>query len=112
MDEDRTCYRVVLMTAGTAEEAAALAQSLVQERLAACVNIVGPIRSVYRWQGRVEDGAEHLLIAKTQQGLVERLAARVRELHSYQVPEVLSLPIDYGWPPYLAWLTAETAPAP
>ncbi|MGQ9684081.1 MAG: divalent-cation tolerance protein CutA, partial [Anaerolineae bacterium] len=111
MNQGTSCYRVVLMTAGTAEEAAALAQMLVEERLAACVSIVGPIRSIYRWQGRVENGAEHLLIAKTHQGLVERLAARVSELHSYQVPEILSLTIDYGWPPYLAWLSAETAPA-
>ena len=108
MSQQLSPYRVVLITAGTAEEAAALAQVLVGERLAACVNIVGPIRSVYRWQGHVEDGAEHLLIAKTRTDLVEGLATRVKELHSYQVPEILSIPADYGWPPYLAWLSSET----
>ncbi|MCL6432491.1 MAG: divalent-cation tolerance protein CutA [Anaerolineae bacterium] len=101
-------YRVVLVTVASAEEAGRLAQALVGERLAACVNIVGPIRSIYRWQGRVEDGTEHLLIAKTREDLVEALAGRVRELHSYEVPEVLSLPVAYGWPPYLAWVEAET----
>jgi periplasmic divalent cation tolerance protein len=103
-------YRVILMTAGSPEEAARLAQALVAERLAACVNIVGPIRSVYRWRGKVEDGAEHLLIAKTRSDLVPRLGERVKDLHSYEVPEVLALPILYGWPPYLDWLAAETRP--
>lgn len=101
-------YRVILMTVASAEEAGRLAQALVGERLAACVNIVGPIRSIYRWQDRVEDSSEHLLIAKTREDLVEALARRVRELHSYEVPEVLSLPVTYGWPPYLAWVEAET----
>jgi len=99
------------MTTGSAEEAARLAQALVGERLAACVNIVGPIRSTYRWQGVVEDGTEHLLIAKTRAELVQRLADRVKALHSYQVPEVLALPVLYGWPPYLAWVQAETETA-
>ena len=108
MSEQPLPYRVVLMTAGSADEATRLAQALVGERLAACVNVVGPIRSIYRWQGKVEDSTEHLLIAKTRAELVERLAARVRELHSYQVPEVLALPVHYGWPPYLEWLAQES----
>ncbi|MDI7275125.1 MAG: divalent-cation tolerance protein CutA [Anaerolineae bacterium] len=103
-------YRVLLVTAGSQEEALRLAQALVGERLAACVNIVGPIRSIYRWQGKIEDAAEHLLFAKTREDLVARLAERVKEIHSYQVPEVLSVPVEYGWPPYLAWVEAETAP--
>ena len=108
MDEQALPFRVVLMTAGSAEEAERLAQALVGERLAACVNIVGPIRSIYRWKGQVSDDAEHLLIAKTKAELLPRLAQRVRELHSYEVPEVLALPLVYGWPPYLAWLQGET----
>ncbi len=112
MSEQATPYRIVLMTAGSPEEAARLAEALVAERLTACVNVVGPIRSIYRWQGQIQDGAEHLLIAKTREELVPRLAERVKALHSYQVPEVLSLPILYGWPPYLAWLAAETEAAP
>ncbi len=102
-------YRVVLMTAGSSEEATRLAGALVEERLVACVNIVGPIRSIYRWQGQVADEAEHLLVAKTRADLLPRLAERVRELHSYQVPEVLALPVSYGWPPYLEWVAAETS---
>jgi len=108
---DTLSYRVVLMTAGSAEEATQLARTLVSERLAACVNIVGPIRSIYRWQGKVEDNSEHLLIAKTCADLVSRLAERVKALHSYQVPEVLALPVLYGWPPYLEWLGQETSQA-
>ena len=101
-------HRVVLMTAGSPEEAERLARALVGERLVACVNIVGPIRSIYHWQGKVEDSTEQLLIAKTLAGLVPRLAERVKVLHSYEVPEVLAIPVTYGWPPYLAWVESET----
>jgi len=110
MSEQPLPYRLVLMTAGSPEEAERLARALVNERLAACVNIVAPIRSIYRWQGQVEDSAEQLLIAKTTADLVPRLAARVRALHSYQVPEVLAWPVSYGWPPYLEWISRETQP--
>lgn len=108
MKEEQPSYCIVLMTAGSAEEAERLARALVDERLAACVNIIGPIRSIYRWQGQVEDAPELLLIGKTRQDLVPALAERVRALHSYQVPEVLALPVIGGWPPYLRWLAGET----
>jgi periplasmic divalent cation tolerance protein len=107
MVEQGLPYRVILMTAGSHEEAERLARALVAERLAACVNVVGPIRSIYRWQGAVEESAEQLLIAKTRADLVAQLAERVRALHSYEVPEVLALPVLDGWPPYLAWVEAE-----
>lgn len=108
MSEQTLPYRVVLMTASSAEEAERLARALVDERLAACVNILGPIRSIYRWQGKVEDSEEQLLMAKTAAGLVPSLAERVRALHSYEVPAVLAVPVLYGWPPYLAWIEDET----
>ena len=95
--------RVVLVTAPR-EAAPALARSLVASGAAACVNVLGPIRSVYRWEGRVQDDPEHLLVVKTTAGLVPRLEARVRGLHDYDVPEVIALPIVAGSAPYLAWL--------
>jgi periplasmic divalent cation tolerance protein len=103
---------VVLMTAATRAEAERIATALVEERLAACVNLVAPIRSIYRWQGRVERAGEVLMIGKTRRALVARLAARVRDLHGYDVPEVVALPVVAGSRPYLAWVDAETVPAP
>jgi periplasmic divalent cation tolerance protein len=102
-------FVVVLVTAGSAEEAAAIGRALVEERLAACANVLGPIRSIYRWQGAVEDAAEHLLLLKARAADVPALDARVRALHSYDVPEVIALPVRAGSPAYLAWLAESTA---
>lgn len=102
-------FIAVLVTVGSTLEAERLAESLVEERLAACVNIVGPIRSVYRWQGVVERGEEQLLVIKTRRALFEALSARVRELHSYTMPEILALPIETGAAAYLAWIAESTA---
>ncbi len=99
---------VVLATAGSDEEAARIARAVVEERLAACVNVVGPIRSIYRWEGTVEDAREWLLVAKARAADVPALDARIRALHSYDVPEVLALPIVGGAEAYLAWLDAAT----
>jgi periplasmic divalent cation tolerance protein len=98
---------VVLTTAGSDEEAARLADALVGERLAACVNVVAPITSVYRWQGKIERGREVLLVVKTRAALVKRLTARIQALHSYDVPEVVVLPIAGGSAAYLKWLAGE-----
>ena len=100
MDE----FLVVYVTVGSPEEGERLAHALVEERLAACVNRVGPVRSVYRWQGRIEQNDEELLIIKTKRALFERLKTRVQELHSYSVPEIIALPILEGSEPYLKWL--------
>ncbi len=100
---------VVYVTASSADEGAALARALVGERLAACVNRV-PVESVYRWEGRVVEDAEVLLVVKTRRELLDGLAARVRALHSYTVPEIIALPVVAGWPPYLQWLADETRP--
>jgi len=102
-------FVVVLVTAGDAGEAARIGRTLVEERLAACANLVGPIRSVYRWQGAVEEAAEHLLLVKARADDLPALEARVRALHSYQVPEVLALPVAAGSAAYLAWLAQSTA---
>ncbi len=99
----------VLMTAANAEEADTLARALVEEDLAACVNVVGGIRSVYRWQGEVCSDAEVLLIAKSTRAAFARLEARVRELHSYDVPEVIALPIEEGSSAYLDWLRQQVS---
>ena len=95
---------VVLVTCSSGEEASRIAQALVQERLAACVNISSPIRSIYRWQGEVCDEPEVLLIIKTVRGLFDSVRRAVEKLHSYQVPEVVCLPIIDGAPNYLNWL--------
>jgi len=102
-------FVVVLVTAGSSEEAARIGRALVAERLAACANVVGPIRSIYRWQGAIEDAAEHLLLLKARARDVTVLEERVRALHSYEVPEVLALPIRAGSAAYLAWLAESTA---
>ncbi len=104
-------FVVVLVTAGTPDEAARIGRALVDEGLAACVNVVGPIRSIYRWQGAVEDGTEHLLLVKARAADVPALEVRVRALHSYELPEVVALPIVAGSLPYLAWLGDATARA-
>ncbi|HSV08843.1 MAG TPA: divalent-cation tolerance protein CutA [Candidatus Binatus sp.] len=102
-------FVVVLVTAGSSEEAARIGQALVAERLAACANVVGPIRSIYRWQGAIEDTAEHLLLLKARARDAAAVDERVRALHSYEVPEVLALPIRAGSAAYLAWLAEATA---
>jgi periplasmic divalent cation tolerance protein len=103
---------VVFVTAGSEEQAATIANALVGEKLAACVNIVSPVRSIYRWNDRVQSDREHLMIIKTRASLISRIEVRVKELHSYEVPEVIALPIIAGAKPYLAWLLASTTPAP
>lgn len=101
--------RVVLLTAPDAASAEGLARALVEERLAACVNLVPGVRSIYRWQGRVEDASEVLLVVKTRAELGAALAARVRELHSYELPEVLELGVAGGSAEYLDWVRKETS---
>src|SRR5580704_194349 len=102
--------RVIFVTAGSEEQAVAIARALVDERLAACVNIVGPVRSIYRWHDKVEDDREYLLIIKTRATLYMKVETRVREMHTYEVPEVLSLQADRGSPPYIQWMLDSTGP--
>lgn len=102
--------RLVLATVGNETDARAIARTLVGEGLAACVNVLGPINSIYRWRGAIEDEKEYLLMIKTRAGLYGRIERRVKELHSYDVPEVVALPIETGSASYLECLFEMTAP--
>jgi len=95
---------VVLITAGSQEEAERIAQSLVAEMLAACVNVVPGVTSIYRWEGEVQRDQEWLLVAKSRRDVLDRLVERVQEIHSYDVPEIIALPLAGGSEPYLRWL--------
>jgi periplasmic divalent cation tolerance protein len=97
-------HQAVLMTAPTAEIAADIARAVVGEGLAACVNIVPGVRSIYRWQGEVCDDAEVLCVIKTRADRFEALRARVVALHPYEVPEIVAVPLEAGHAPYLAWI--------
>ncbi len=99
-----TEVRVVLVTCPHAEAAATLARTLVEEGLAACGNVLPGLRSIYRWEGEVLDEPETLLVLKTTAARFEALRARVVALHPYQVPEVISLTVEAGHAPYLAWV--------
>jgi periplasmic divalent cation tolerance protein len=106
--ETRVC--AVFTTAPDAEVAATLARTLVGERLAACVNVLPGARSIYRWQGQVQEDSEVVLVIKTAMNRAEALAARINDLHPYDLPEVLVLPVTGGSRPYLDWITTETRP--
>jgi periplasmic divalent cation tolerance protein len=99
---------VVLVTCGSEQEASRIAHSLVEEHLAACVNLVSPIRSIYRWEGKIWDEREWLLIVKTQRQKFEDLEKKVKSLHSYSVPEIIGLTIVEGSSSYLNWLVEMT----
>ncbi len=99
-----TDKRVVLTTAGSMEEAHKLADALVERRLAACVNLIGPMTSVYRWQGNIERSQEWLLLIKTTAGAADAIGDAIRELHSYELPECVVLPIEGGSEKYLEWV--------
>ncbi len=99
---------VILVTCGSEEEALKIANTLVEDHLAACVNLVAPIRSIYRWEGKICDEKEWLLIVKTQACRFETLEKKVKSLHSYSVPEIISIPITDGSSAYLNWIRENT----
>ena len=99
---------VVLITASSPEEGEAIACALVEEKLAACVNVIPGMTSLYRWRGELQKEGEVLLVVKSRWELFDHLAARVRELHSYQVPEIIALPVIVGDEDYLRWLSEAT----
>ena len=98
---------VVLMTAGSQEEAEEIANTLVKEMLAACVNVLPGVTSVYRWEGKVQRDQEWLLIAKTTRQVLDDLVQRVQALHSYDLPEVVAIPVVGGNQAYLRWIDGE-----
>lgn len=99
---------MIYMTAPSHQEAEKIAQALVGERLAACVNILGPAMSIYRWEGKVEQAQEIVLIAKTRRGRADALAARVKTLHSYEIPCIVQYRVEAATKDFLAWVDAET----
>ena len=99
-----TDKRLVLSTAGSEEEARKIAQHLVEHKLAACVNIVPQIESIYRWQGKVESSREWLLVIKTTAARFADVQKAIRELHSYDLPECIAIAIDDGSADYLQWI--------
>jgi periplasmic divalent cation tolerance protein len=102
--------RFVYITAVGREQAEFIGEKLVEDRLAACVNILAPMTAIYWWKGEVQHDTEAVLIAKTTAEQVERIVARVRELHTYAVPCVVALPIEQGNPAFLRWIVEETSP--
>jgi periplasmic divalent cation tolerance protein len=99
-----TDKRIVLTTTSSLEESKKIAHTLVERRLAACVNIIPKVESVYRWEGKIEEAQEYLLLIKTTAAAYARLRDAIRELHSYQVPECIALNVDEGIAPYLQWI--------
>jgi periplasmic divalent cation tolerance protein len=104
MSDSTQKARIVLTTTASAEEAASIGRALVEEHLIACASIVPGVQSIYRWQGQVETATETLLLLKTAPEQLSALESRLRELHSYDTPEFLVLPVESGSQPYLEWL--------
>jgi periplasmic divalent cation tolerance protein len=103
---------VAFSTAGSPEEARRIATALVSEQLAACVNVIDNIHSIYRWQEAIESAAESLMLIKTRANLLPAIELRLRELHSYDIPELIAIPIMLGAQPYLDWLLASSGASP
>jgi periplasmic divalent cation tolerance protein len=101
---------IVLVTVPSRDNGERIAEALVGESLAACVNILGPIRSIYRWQGEIARDDEHLLLIKTTRPRYAALEARVLTLHTYETPEVIALPVEHGVARYLEWMVQSVSP--
>ena len=101
---------VVLVSVGSLKEARKIARTVVEARLAACVNLLPAVESVYAWQGKIEKAKEQLLLIKTSRETFPRLAGEIRRLHSYSTPEIICLPIIDGSADYLAWIEQSLAP--
>ncbi len=110
MEVSQTRSQILLILTNLPDEAAAhaLATSLVSDRLAACVNILAPCRSIYRWQGEIESTAEIPLLIKSTEAAYAALETAIRARHPYELPEIIAVPIAYGLPEYLTWVSAET----
>ncbi len=101
-------YIIIYVTTGSINEAKKIGRVLVEEKLVACSNIISPIRSIYSWQGKICDDKEALMIMKTKKKLFKQIVERVETLHSYDVPEIIAMPIIEGSNKYLSWLDEET----
>ncbi|MEW6075828.1 MAG: divalent-cation tolerance protein CutA [Candidatus Omnitrophota bacterium] len=100
-------YAIVLITASGRKEAKIIARSLLTRKIAACVNIIGNVDSYFRWKGKIDSAREVLLIVKTKKMRIPEVIRHVKSLHSYEVPEIISLPVTQGYAPYLSWITDE-----
>ena len=107
MDQEMPAYIQVVTTTARKDEADQIAQTLVEQRLAACVQVTGPIQSTYRWQGAIETGLEWQCVAKSREDLFPQIEAAIRKIHPYEVPEILATSLCAGSPAYLAWLDGE-----
>lgn len=101
-------YVIIFITASSYEEARKVADALVTQKKAACVNIVPKVNSLFRWKGKIEDAEENLLVVKTRAKLLSEVVSTVKAVHSYEVPEIIALPIIEGNPDYLKWIDEET----
>ncbi|UCH69643.1 MAG: divalent-cation tolerance protein CutA [Candidatus Bathyarchaeota archaeon] len=99
-------YVVVLMTASDEKEASKIVRSLLDDRLIACANIIGPVSSLFWWEGKIDKASEVLVTMKSRKRFFKRLCDRVKKMHSYELPEILELPITEGLPSYLEWMGA------
>ncbi len=97
-------YIIILVTTSGKQEAEKIVQNLLENKLIACANIIGPVSSVFRWSGKIEKAEEYLALMKTRKDLFEKVEAAVKALHSYEVPEILAIPIVEGSKAYLKWL--------
>lgn len=97
-------YIAVFMTVSDEKEATKIVRNLLKERLIACANIVGPVSSLFWWKGKIDKASEFLVIMKSRKNLFQKLSEKVKELHSYEVPEIIALPLIEGLPSYLNWL--------
>jgi len=100
----------VLTTVADRDAGTALAQVLLERRLAACVTVGAPVESLYHWRGRIETGTEVPLTIKTRAALYSKVEAAIRELHTYEIPEIVAVPVTHGYVPYIGWLADETTP--
>jgi periplasmic divalent cation tolerance protein len=98
-------YVIVLVTAANREEAEKILKALLNEKMIACANIIGPVNSLFWWHEKIESAQEYVLLMKTRSEMFEKLAEKVKTLHSYEVPEIIAIQIIHGFKPYLEWLT-------
>jgi periplasmic divalent cation tolerance protein len=107
-EQNQSEFVLILVTTGSQEEGERIARTLVDLRLAACVNIISGLRSIYRWKGKICDEGELLLLIKTRIALFPKVEGKIKELHSYEVPEIVATPITRGSETYLNWLKEST----
>jgi len=102
-------YTLVMVTASSREEAEKIATTLLERKLIACANILGPVSSRFWWQGKIDSAEEYMIFMKTKRELFDQVADNVKQLHSYEVPEIIALPIVEGAKPYLEWINSSLA---